>query len=48
MKHEEVKRKLFENSEVKKEYDELEYLYNIKVQIIQICNDKGLFFHSTN
>ncbi|UMZ74746.1 helix-turn-helix transcriptional regulator [Natranaerofaba carboxydovora] len=42
MKHEEAKKKLLENPEVKREYDELEYLYEIKEQIIKIRNEKGL------
>jgi len=42
MKHEEVKRKLLGNTDVKKEYDELDVLYKIKEQLIEIRNEKGL------
>jgi len=42
MRHNEVKKKLFEDPEVKKEYDELEVFYNIKKQIIHLRKEKGL------
>ena len=42
MRHKEVKEKLFKNPEVKREYDELEVLYEIKKQVIQLRKEKGL------
>lgn len=42
MNHEEVKRKLFQSSQVKKEYDDLKVLYDIKKEIIQLRISQGL------
>ncbi len=42
MNHEEVKRKLFQSSQVKKEYDNLKVLYDIKKEIIQLRISQGL------
>lgn len=42
MNHEEVKNKLFQSPEVKKEYDELKVLYDIKKEIIQLRLAQGL------
>ena len=42
MNHKEVKEKLFNDIEVKKEYDDLEILYDIKRQVIKLRKEKGL------
>ncbi|KAB3529506.1 helix-turn-helix transcriptional regulator [Alkaliphilus pronyensis] len=42
MNHEEVKKKLFQSSQVKKEYDDLKVLYDIKKEIIQLRISQGL------
>jgi len=42
MNHKKVKEKLFKDPEVKKEYDDLEILYDIKRQVIKLRKEKGL------
>ena len=42
MNHEEFKAKLFQNKEVKKEYDNLQVLYDIKREIIKLRIAQGL------
>ena len=42
MRHKEVKDKLLSNPEVKKAYDDLEVLYEIKRQVIALRREKGL------
>ncbi|KAB3529485.1 helix-turn-helix transcriptional regulator [Alkaliphilus serpentinus] len=42
MNHEEVKKKLFQSSQVKKEYDDLKVLFDIKKEIIQLRISQGL------
>lgn len=42
MNHDDVKKQLLNNPEIKKEYDELESLYEIKVQLIELRNQLGI------
>ncbi len=42
MHHKEVKDKLLSNPEVKKEYEDLDVLYEIKRQVISLRKEKGL------
>ena len=42
MNHNDVKRQLLNNPEIKREYDELESLYEIKVQLIELRNQLGI------
>ncbi len=42
MLHKDVKEILLKNPEVKKEYDDLDVLYNIKRQVIKLRQEKGL------
>ncbi len=42
MHHKDVKEKLLKDSNVKKEYEELDFLYKIKRQVISLRKEKGL------
>jgi DNA-binding XRE family transcriptional regulator len=42
MNHEDVKKIYFQNDEIKKEYDNLEAVYTMKAQIIDIRNQMGI------
>ena len=42
MNHEDVKTKLFQNPELKKEYDDLQVTYDIKKEIIRLRLSQGL------
>lgn len=42
MKHEDVKRQLLQNPELKREYDDLKVLYDIKREIIRLRIEQGL------
>ena len=42
MNHDDVKRELLKNPEIKREYDELKSLYEIKGQLIELRNQLGI------
>lgn len=42
MNHEDVKKIYFQNDAIKKEYDDLEAVYTMKAQIIDIRNQMGI------
>ena len=42
MNHHDVKQQLLKNPEIKREYDELESLYEIKGQLIELRNQLGM------
>lgn len=42
MRHEEVKEQLLQNPELRREYDELKVLYDIKREIIRLRIEQGL------
>lgn len=42
MDHKDVKKLIFQNPEVKSEYDNLDVLYNIKRQIIKLREEQGI------
>ncbi len=42
MNHDDVKKQLLNNPEIKREYDELESLYEIKAQLIELRNQLGI------
>jgi len=42
MNHDDVKAKLFQNPELKKEYDDMQVLYDIKEEIIKLRLSQGL------
>ncbi len=42
MNHDQVKKQLFQNPEVQKEYDDLKVLYDIKHEIIRLRLEQGL------
>ena len=42
MRHKDIKEKLLKDPDVKKEYEELDVLYEIKRQVITLRKEKGL------
>lgn len=42
MRHEDVKRQLLQSPEVKREYDELKVIYDIKREILKLRIEQGL------